>query len=490
MNDPRYNRTFADRLNEWTGQPVFWAAIASLGLHGILFAALPSFSSGTVNLDERTVSVVELGAEELQRLPNFPELDTPALPDVEDPYDFALDPLENWDDILKDLGIEDTPEPVVPRSPGLLAPLPRSPLLPPPISTPRPLPGPIFDWSTTSPSRINIPSISTPPTTPPATPPPPKLEAANPPNIENQINDSPTNDNGENIDSGQDTPVEPSLTPEQRQERLVARLLADNQQQQQSISAYLDGATQVNDLLNKWIGENPDNREAIIPENVPLPLEACAVGQEARAVLYVAVGQNNKVLENNDDLPNPIFVQLSAYEYITKGGKYEGQYFDAVAYGILDETALDIVQQHNYSNEPSAGQNRWYPFVVDFTFDAEACREHLAKQAATENNQPPPNEPNGTSSENTPSVPDNNELPSPDNSVPDPNAQDVGTTDSPAVGSSELESIESEDLPIDLNESDSLFTDDGSPNVTSEPSIDTDNSPSTDGDQIEPMPDT
>ncbi|MBE9157552.1 hypothetical protein IQ265_12055 [Nodosilinea sp. LEGE 06152] len=60
-------------------QPQWIAAIASLGFHGVLFAAGPSFSSlnmtalGNSNpeLEERRVPLIELTAEEQSRLPDF-----------------------------------------------------------------------------------------------------------------------------------------------------------------------------------------------------------------------------------------------------------------------------------------------------------------------------------------------------------------------------------------------------------------------------------
>lgn len=380
MIDPRYNRTFADKFNEWTGQPVFWAAIASLGLHGILFAALPSFSSGTPDLDDRTVSVVELSDEDLQRLPDFPELDIPDLPNVEDPYDFELDPLENWDDVLKDLGIEaDEPEASIPSSPGLLTPLPRSPLLPPPITVPQTLPR----WGNLP--RIPAQSLS------PAPGPTPVPSPTPSPSKGPEPDEAPVNNDEGTPAPEPEVKETPPLTEEQieelRKERL-AQIAADNQRKGQAIADYLDGAQQVNNLVTEWISQRPQGRadDPLIAKEVSLPLDACAAGQDAKANLYVTVGRNNQVVEKNGELPNPVFLTLTASEFITSGGKYEGQYFDAEVYKLLDLEALNVVQDYDYSQASNVGQKRWYSFEVNFIYDEAACAEYLAQQAAESNN--------------------------------------------------------------------------------------------------------
>ncbi|MGF1512610.1 MAG: hypothetical protein ACFB5Z_02795, partial [Elainellaceae cyanobacterium] len=71
-------------------QPGWWAAVSSLGFHGLLFALLPllpappSFGD---DIDSRTVSVFELSSTDTERLPTFleSELSLPPLPDAPAP---------------------------------------------------------------------------------------------------------------------------------------------------------------------------------------------------------------------------------------------------------------------------------------------------------------------------------------------------------------------------------------------------------------------
>lgn len=84
-------------------QPGWWAAVSSLGFHGLIFlvlSLLPAPPSLGDDLDSsRTVSVVELSAGQAGRLPNFTELETtlPPLPEpipgasLPAPEDFTFD---------------------------------------------------------------------------------------------------------------------------------------------------------------------------------------------------------------------------------------------------------------------------------------------------------------------------------------------------------------------------------------------------------------
>ena len=325
---------------------------------------------------------MELGAEELQRLPDFPELDTPTLPDVEDPYDFALDPLENWDDVLKDLGIDDAPEPVAPKSPGLLAPLPRSPLLPPPTSTPRPLPGPIATWPGTPAPRISLPVTPTPIPTPTPTPTQPTdegLQAANPNSIADELDTPPIDNNGGNTDTTDDqAPDTPNFTPQQVDEAIMARLLAENQQRQK-VMAYLDGVRQASELFPIWNSQATEGEEFPLVTQA-LPLEACAAGQDVNVQLGVLVGKNNKPI-NKQDVPNPIFIKLSAHDFWSEEEANTGTSFDPEAYALLDQTALEIAQNHAYENEEKAGRRRKSFMTVEFQYDEAACLAYLEEQA-------------------------------------------------------------------------------------------------------------
>ena len=57
-------------------QPVFLATAVSIGLHGVIFAAMPFLGQGTSELEEpESVGVVALSAEDMARLPDFAQND-------------------------------------------------------------------------------------------------------------------------------------------------------------------------------------------------------------------------------------------------------------------------------------------------------------------------------------------------------------------------------------------------------------------------------
>ena len=352
-----YNRPFSDKLSEWAHQPICLAAIASLGLHGLLFAALPSFSSGTSELDrQRTVSVVELGAEEVGRLPNFGELEPPPLPSADEPYE--LDPLEDLDEILEQLAQEDS---LIPPSEGLLVPSP-----PPTPITPGPvLPTPVFP---TWPSFPTLPTPTpapapTPTPAPPVTPAPAPAPTPEPP--------APT---GERPST--DSPDPPVIPPPRLiREEQMARLLEENRKRQRAI-AYGYRASQFSELFSSWRSNQAteDNKSItlVAPE---FPTQACSVGEDANALMGVVVGENNQPIEMDDSL-NPLPIQLSGYEKLRE----DPTGFNALSYEVLDQTALELVQSYDFENEEGANQKIFYLVTVEFKYDEAACIAALDSQ--------------------------------------------------------------------------------------------------------------
>ncbi|MEO0409127.1 MAG: hypothetical protein AAF289_17425, partial [Cyanobacteria bacterium P01_A01_bin.135] len=97
-------RSNSAKLRRIMQQPGWWAAISSLGFHGLIFlvlSILPAPPSLGDDIDSsRTVSVVELSPGQTGRLPNFIELDTalPPLPEAPPPdpdsSDLGVEPFE------------------------------------------------------------------------------------------------------------------------------------------------------------------------------------------------------------------------------------------------------------------------------------------------------------------------------------------------------------------------------------------------------------
>ncbi|MGB3613207.1 MAG: hypothetical protein WBA10_05380 [Elainellaceae cyanobacterium] len=103
------NRFNPATIRQFTQQPSWWAAVSSLGFHGLVFlglSLLPAPPSLGDDIDSpRTVSVFEFSASDTARLPNFLDLETslPPLPDAPPPipsipnlkpeaYEFDLGP--------------------------------------------------------------------------------------------------------------------------------------------------------------------------------------------------------------------------------------------------------------------------------------------------------------------------------------------------------------------------------------------------------------
>lgn len=131
-------------LNRWPRvlrSPQGIAVVASLGLHGALFAAGPSFSrlqdgpisSNSFDEAERRVPLVELTAEEQSRLPNFNRTSAyPWLPEGDTDFLSMLPPPTSLGNIPSNggSGLSSTPDISIPRtsrpSPGRPSPLGRS----------------------------------------------------------------------------------------------------------------------------------------------------------------------------------------------------------------------------------------------------------------------------------------------------------------------------------------------------------------------------
>lgn len=359
-------------------QPIFFAAIASLGLHGILFAALPSLSPAAVSDDnQQRVPVVELGADDISRLPNFVDLDTPVVPDISDPYSFNLDSLEGLDDsdpldqLLNDL---DRVEPDVLSSSDLLRPLPPSTPLPAPISPSRTFPSWPF-------SSIPIPKPEPSPSPSPAQDSLPEdasgtSDSSEPEDVEPENNGSdsdaePDDNKGpDRSDADADAdPVDaessPALSPEEAQATLAELLRYDGPLDENAYKKASDIARQ------NWI-------KLVEDENVPLadepyitisseyPKFACFLQTDDIGVtIAVFVDAANQVLEN----PAPIYLGRSWRKW-------------------FDDEALKLVRDYDFDNQ--TGTTTTYAVTVVFDYDAEKCPSLSAPSAPLPADPPEP----------------------------------------------------------------------------------------------------
>lgn len=131
----KVNTAGLKRLPKVWRSPQGLAVIASLGLHGVLFAAGPSFSSlqegpissNSFDEEERRVPMVELTAEEQGRLPNFDRSSFSLLPDDNADFLSMLPPPTSLGNAPLSGGLSSIPDIPFSRSPSTLSNRPRSP---------------------------------------------------------------------------------------------------------------------------------------------------------------------------------------------------------------------------------------------------------------------------------------------------------------------------------------------------------------------------
>lgn len=122
----KVNTAGLKRLPKVWRSPQGLAVIASLGLHGVLFAAGPSFSSlqeGPISSNsfdevERRVPMVELTAEEQGRLPNFDRSSFSLLPDQNSDFLSMLPPPTSLGNSPLSGGLSSIPDIPLSRSPS------------------------------------------------------------------------------------------------------------------------------------------------------------------------------------------------------------------------------------------------------------------------------------------------------------------------------------------------------------------------------------
>ncbi|NET48459.1 MAG: hypothetical protein F6K09_06965 [Merismopedia sp. SIO2A8] len=391
MLHPSHNHSLADRINEWVHQPIFFAALVSVGLHGVLFAALPSFSVDNSSLDDqRTVPVVELETEEIVRLPGFVELDDPLIPDANDAYDLGLPPLDTFLNDLDtansadDFDIEDfapLPAPVAPP-PTYTSPL----LLPssPPIFNPAPV-SPSSGWLSTpvQPTPIQPTPIQPTPVQPTdpesdlnntdsgpevgTEPNPVDPSATNPPGDEdpNPANTDPANNDPANTPNNPQNIAAQPLSDEDR----IKRLLEEFEEKRQSVDV-ASGLASVTEI-DQWLKTSPENLRAI-ELNPAYPREACASYRQNVEGIWIGVlvDENNQIATSEEFAPNPQILISSGSEF-------------------FDNQAKEAVTAITFEEQELANQLASYTVTVNFTFKEEDCPSIFNEMDDAVNNSSP-----------------------------------------------------------------------------------------------------
>jgi hypothetical protein len=386
-------------LQRWSQEPLFWAALASVGAHLLLWAFLPFLPGQKLPTErqvQRPVSLVQLTPEELSRVPSFaqPNLELPTfsdtattLPPPAPGSSFSLSPLPGQTgrspSALPPFFVPPAPPlpPLSSLSPSFSTSRPRTPLPPrstftlPPSSAPSSIPSivpspspsvPSLDpeFSTDGPS-LRLPSGSqnssplfpTLPSIVGSPSPTPSVAASPSPAASPSAEVSPTPSPSElpaapSSPVASPTPTTPALSPAQQ--------LAALQRDRPDLFAYNPQGTQpdqANLAYINWFNQTglelPDP-DAIRPQEitVELPLNACLLQLELEedqvpsAVVGVLVDAEGKQVEP------PTLLRSSGY-------------------GILNADAIAVVRTRPIEN--TTGTTRAYLFEVKYSQENERC---------------------------------------------------------------------------------------------------------------------
>ncbi|MGB3492653.1 MAG: hypothetical protein WBA57_07985 [Elainellaceae cyanobacterium] len=354
-------RSFTDNfplpVQRLMADPTSWAVVGSVGLHGIILAllplmSLPSFSDTEPDIENR-VPVVELGPEELSRVPNFAESAVP-LPDdfssFSDDFSSSSFDLEDFQDLNN---VPDGPITDFSQRPRLSRPRLQQPLTWPSFNLPAP---------TRPPRSSSTPPPAQPPSEPEPETPPAETETSNTetpvPATEQDTEESPnteqTNENSGEVATNTGEPSSEEAEPQTPQERLFA----EQQQLQQQFTYQRPTDGEVETAFNAW---KEAANSANIQQGEPVTIEVaqslltCPLGEDVTVMTGVFVDSNNTILTE----PGPQILISSGYEF-------------------FDSAAQEFAAAHDFDNQ--SGANRSYAMTTNFVYDAEACPAAPASQ--------------------------------------------------------------------------------------------------------------
>jgi TonB family protein len=354
---PLQMKALSLKLQQFAQSPSAISAVASIGVHALLFVVLPLLPDSTLKAREpdikSTVELVELTPEEQTRLPEISNapLELPPIaqePLPSDPNQFSLNPL---------------PTPPAPSSFSLFPDIPTTSSIPAP---------PIIIFPDAPPARPVVPqpipsnpsTPSTPSTRSPAvqSPQPSGLSAAptNPADGERPS----TTDNQPFVPNSSPTasPEDSNSQPAPRRPSINDEILARRNQIAQQL-AQLEpdetgtGGTDVSrnryidwfEEAVSWLGKDYDEKNAEqIELEVPYPEAACLRGLSGTAIVGVVVNADGKVV--TDPVP-PELLQGSGYR-------------------IFNQEALDAAAEHQF--EPT-GKKKAYQVEVEFEYAKDKC---------------------------------------------------------------------------------------------------------------------
>jgi outer membrane biosynthesis protein TonB len=351
-----FSAILGQRLQDWRRTPSAVAALASLGLHGLVLAALPFLANVGMSADEpeirRPVPVVELTPEEQNRLPDFtlnPPLELPPISQA---------PTAN--DLLG--------TPAIPNLPSSQPSQSSSSLLAPPVPLFIPPPLPITEIPSFSIPFPTLPSRPTRPAAPAPVPEPTQSPTASPspsPSPEGVTESSPSSTVA--VEPGPETPAEGAAepSPTARTEEQIRQDLVARQQELRALYTYNGAGTTVEDAnvaFADWfyqnLGKQDQDYDKLQQAKMTLsyPRVACPLKQTRSAVVGVIVDAENNIVAE------PKVIQSSGY-------------------ALFNQEALKAVETYTFEN--TTGGEQPYLVTVTFEYSEEVCPAGLAPQEPT-----------------------------------------------------------------------------------------------------------
>lgn len=335
---------FGKKLQELWHNPSAVSALASLGLHGLLFLALPFLPYAAMKATEpeiqRSVDMVELSPEEQKRLPEFTTLAPIELPPIKDPPKTDNSGLFSLN----------TP-PKAPSnssssfSDSFLAPPPTLPIFIPPLPPPSQIPSFTIQIPKTPPRTIP----SQPAPTPQATQTPDPSPSAAPSETAPSVAVEPGPESPQ-PDAAAAQPSPTARTEEQIRQDLVAR-----QQELRELYTYNPSGTSEGDAnvaFTDWfyqqLGKDGEAFDKVKQEEVTVdyPRQACPLKQSRRAVVGVVIDAENKIVGE------PKVLQSSGYR-------------------LFNQEALKVIESYEFNN--STGGEQTYLLGVKFEYSEDVC---------------------------------------------------------------------------------------------------------------------
>lgn len=342
-------------------KPAAVSALASLGLHGLLFVVLPLLPyaaalQATEPEIQQPVELVELSPEEQRRLPDFSTLPPIELPKITNPPQVGTTAPDLFS--FSNLPKPSASTPFSLPNDSLLAPPPLPIFIPP--APPTAFPSFSIQIPPPAPATQPSPAPAAPSASPPASPDPNPRAVAKPeeaiPNVATEA--TPGSPQPEAVAAAPESPEAADLAP-RSQDQIRQDLIAEQQKLRELYTYNGAGTTEGNAQVAfaDWFYEGLDKKAEDFKQlqeaetTVAYPRLACPLKPDAdeeirRASVGVVVDANNQIVG-------------------------EPQILQSSGYSLFNQEALRTIQSYPFEN--STGEQQVYLVGVNFEYSEEAC---------------------------------------------------------------------------------------------------------------------